>query len=200
MKVGLLLVGALVPASVMMRPVPSAPTAPAGLSNRNVQHHELLRIDRDFGREQFEIVLDGWTSRLRTRHIDDVRFWWVNTLAGDRRKPFSAKLRRYVRFGYHRKTDGGLAVRFSGDRKEFRFTVEVDGDGSPAAFTDVRRKDGTLVPHCRGTRGRLLARRFFGIPVGIKAMRVSCVDDLGRAHRGEVPFRTLASGKPYPSP
>src|SRR5687768_12999644 len=79
---------------------PHGPAAPSELSTDELRHHEVLRIDRDFGMSHWEIALDGWLPRERTDRIAELRLWWVNTDDGDRRKPFSAHLRRYIDFGY----------------------------------------------------------------------------------------------------
>jgi hypothetical protein len=197
MKLVLMLLLGLLPAPTTAMRLPMQATPAAKLSTMDLQHHELLRMNRDFGKEQYEIALDAWTSRTEAGRIDDVRFWWVKTDAADRRTPFSKKLRKYISFGSARGDDGDLKVWFAGDRKEFRFNVEVDSRNRPQVFVDLRLKDGTIVHHCRGTRGRLIARRFLGIPIGVKAMRLRCVDDQGNRHRGDVVYKKLSRGADY---
>jgi hypothetical protein len=167
------------------------------LSTPEFVHHELFRIDRDFGKEEFEIVLDGWLPRGQARDFADVRFWWVKTDDGDLRRPFSEKVKRHVEFDWRRRDEGGLSVRFAGDRKEFVFSVELDERGRPGVYADVELASGRVVRHCRGRRGHLVARRFLGIPVGIRRLEVRCTDAEGRDHRGTVAFRTLAHGRVY---
>jgi hypothetical protein len=177
--------------------VPRGPAPPAELSTEQFSHHELLRIDRDFGMAHWEIALDGWLPREPTGRIEELRLWWVDTTDGDRRKPFSAHLRRYLEFGYDHRKGGALAVRMAGDHKEYLFTVELDHAGTPVVFADVTLADGTLVRHCRCQSGRLLARRMLGLPIGIRALDVRCTDDRARPRVGSVPYRELAGGRAY---
>jgi hypothetical protein len=177
--------------------LPSGPTPAAELSTKDFSHHEFLRIDRDFGMSQWQIALDGWLPRTRVGHLEDVRLWWVNTDKDDHRKPFSRHLRRFIEFDYERGGAGTLKVRLAGDRKEYRFSVEVDAAGVPAVFADVTLDDGAVVPRCRCASGRLLARRVLGIPVGIAALSVQCTDDADATHEGVVPFRELDGGAVY---
>lgn len=176
--------------------IPRGSTPLAKLSTKKFQHHEVMRIDRDFGMEKWQIALDGWTPHGVDAQLEDVRLWWVNTEEADRRKPFSAHLQRYIEFGYQRHDAGKLAVRMAGDHKEYLFDVELDANGVPAVFADIELADGSDVAHCRCERGRLIARRILGIPVGIAALQVTCVAD-GTRHEGTLPHRTLASGKAY---
>jgi hypothetical protein len=188
------------------RPSPEAPAIPRGrtpaakLTTATMQHHEVMRIDRDFGKPRWEIALDGWQPRTRDDRIEDVRLWWVDTSDADARKPFNAQVRRFVDLQYERDAAGNLAVRLTGDRKTYRFTVEPAPGGSLAVFADVKLTDGSTVPHCRAQRGRLLARRVWGIPIGIAALKVTCVDAEDRVHEGQVPYEALASGALWQSP
>jgi hypothetical protein len=177
--------------------IPRGPTPVEKLSTKKFRHHEVLRIRRDFGMDHWEIALDGWMSAELDGHLADVRLWWVNTDEADRRKPFSAYLRRYIELDARRSGTGTLAVRLAGDRKEYLFTVEVDGRGAPAVFADVQLADGSTVAHCRCTRGRLVARRVLGIPVGIAALNVECTDAASRSREGSVPYREVAHGREY---
>lgn len=177
--------------------VPRGPTPVDELSTKALRHHEVLRIRRDFGMDHWEIALDGWLTQPSDERIAELRLWWVNTQDDDRRKPFSAYLRRYLEFEHRHASERVLAVRMAGDRKEYRFTVELDERGTPAVFADVRLADGTTVPHCRCRSGRLLARRVIGIPVGIAELRVQCTDDTATAREGAVPFRELEDGDLY---
>lgn len=176
--------------------LPRGPTPAAELSTDDHLHHEVLRIDRDFGMPQWEIALDGWTPRKGSGRIDDVRLWWVNTDKADKRKPFSRYLRKFIEFGYARNDEGALEVRLAGDRKAYAFVVSLDG-GDPVVHAEVDRSDGVRVSHCRCQSARLIARRVIGIPVGIGALRVECVDGEGKAHTGNVPYEALDKGPVY---
>jgi len=197
MKLAFALALALVRPAAAVDAIPHAPTPVEKLSTKKLRHHEVLRIRRDFGMDHWEIALDGWLARADGGHIADVRLWWVNTTDADRRKPFSAYLRRYIAFEHRRADSGALAIRMAGDRKEYLFTVELDKGGSPAVFADVQLADGSTVRHCRCDRGKLVARRVLGIPVGIAALRVSCTDGGARRHEGTVPYRELEHGDAY---
>ncbi|MBC8072888.1 MAG: hypothetical protein IAG13_31490 [Deltaproteobacteria bacterium] len=176
---------------------PRGPAPPSELSTDELRHHEVLRIDRDFGMAHWEIALDGWLPRERTGRIAELRLWWVDTGDGDRRKPFSAHLRRYIDFGYDKAEGSALAVRMAGDHKEYLFTVELDGEGAPVVYADITLDDGTRVDRCRCASGRLLARRVLGMPIGIQALRVKCTDARGKPRAGSVPYRELDGGKGY---
>ena len=180
-------------------PIPSGPSAVADLSTAHHAHHEVLRIDRDFGMPQWEIALDGWVSRGDATHLEDVRLWWVNTDKDDKRKPFSRYLRKFIDFGYERAADDALKVRLAGDRKAYAFTVSLT-DGDPVVHADIERTDGTKIQRCRCRSARLIARRVLGIPVGIGALRVQCVDDAGTSHTGDVPYESLDGGPVYEPP
>lgn len=175
--------------------VPSVPTAAAELSTKTLRHHPLLRIDRDFGKAQWEIALDGWLPREGTDRVQDVRLWWVNTAEADRRKPFSRHLSRVLQFSYVRDADGSLRVTLAGDGKEYVFTVALDVEGTASVFADVQLADTTIVSRCRCDSGRLLARRVIGIPIGIEALSVRCSDAAGTMHDAVVPYRTVQTNK-----
>jgi hypothetical protein len=198
MSFAVLLALALVrPPVAEARAIPRGPTPLEKLTTKAFRHHEVMRIDRDFGMAKWEIALDGWTPHDVDAHIEDVRLWWVNTEEAERRKPFSAHLQRYIEFGYRRADAGKLAVRMAGDDKEYLFTVELDANGVPVVFADIELADGSDVTRCRCERGRLIARRILGIPVGIAALQVTCTDASAQRHEGTLPHRVVASGKDY---
>lgn len=177
--------------------LPYAVTEASELAPDGLHHHEVLRIDRDFGKAEYEIVVDGWSPRANPKAIHDVRIWWVNTSLEDRRSPFDRKLRRYIDLEYLKNAPGEWTIRLRGDRKEFAFDVELDESHQAVAYAAVVTDDGSRVERCRASSGKLVARRFLGIPVGIHSMRVRCVDSHGRAHAGEIPYRKLRRGKVY---
>ena len=170
---------------------------PAALSTAQLRHHEVLRIDRDFGMAKWQLALDGWVPRSEPRSVDSLRLWWVNVEEGDRRKPLAPYLRRYLEVAFEPSGSGGLAVRLAGDRKEYAFTVVLDAAGVPVVHATIERDDGTRIERCRCERGRLLARRVLGLPVGIANLRVRCTDDGGNDHDGNVVFRALEDGPLY---
>jgi hypothetical protein len=177
--------------------VPLAETAVTELAPEGLLHREVLRIDRDFGKPQFDIVVDTWMDADTRAALVDVRMWWVKTDAQDRRSPFSAKLRRYLDLETRAEAPARWQLEMRGDRKEFAFAVEIDGRGRPAAFVDVVTDDGRKIQHCRTTSAKLRARRLLGIPIGVAALDVTCVDANGRRQRGEVRYRKLTRGDLY---
>ena len=84
-----------------------------------------------------------------------------------------------------------MRVSVRGGGREFAFEVELDAKGRANVFTDVVTKDGTKIDHCRTLSSRLLAKRVLGIPVGLGALLVSCVDDEGRPVRGRATLRKV---------
>lgn len=165
-------------------------TKPAALSTDRLAHHEVLRIDRDFGMPKWELALDGWVPHGNAE-VETLALWWVNVEDDDRRKPFAPYLKRYLQFAFEAITDGGLAVKLAGDRKEYAFTVQLDGKGKPVVHATVQLDDGTRVDGCRCERGRLLARRVLGVPIGIASLQVRCTDTTGTVRSGSVVFKTV---------
>ena len=160
--------------------------APPGL-----RHQEALRIDRDFGKPEFDLVVDTWTRTAAPRKLADVRLWWVKTTAADRRSPLSTKAKKYVDIETSLRAPGHWTLEVRGDRKVFAFDVELDALGNAHVFTDVIDDDGHRVDHCRATAGRLKARRLLGIPIGIAALAVECVDGEGKRLRGRAVVRRV---------
>lgn len=177
--------------------LPSGPTPAAKLTTGTLRHLEVMRIDRDFGMAKWELALDGWVPREGEASIADLRLWWVNVEEDDRRKPMSAHLKRYIDFGFDRVVGGALEVYLAGDGKRYEFDVELDSAGVPVVLASVTTKDGAIVPRCRCERGRLVARRILGMPIGIASLHVRCIDASGKVHEGTVPFRVAAAGKAY---
>jgi hypothetical protein len=192
-----LLVAATIGLPAAAARVPLTATDASDLSGRGLEHHEVLRISRDFGKPTFEIVVDSWVPKSRPGRISDVRMWWVQNDAHDRRSPFGKKIQRYVDFEYTPRTDDSWRVTLRADRKEFSFAVELTDAGAAEAYADVVVEGGATVRHCRAVDGRLVARRFLGLPIGIKRLEVTCLDDAGATHEGHVPYRKLARGPVY---
>lgn len=149
---------------------------------------EVLRISRDFGKPHFSLAIDAWLDGER---LDDARLWWVNTGEQDRRKPLGKLIERLVKLQYRRVSGTTLSVVVAGDGKEFTFTVELGQDGSVGAYVPVDTEAGAYVPRCRAESARLLARRALGLPVGIARISVTCRDDGGAVHSGQVRHRDV---------
>ena len=171
--------------------VPNAQTSCDALSPDGLEHHETLRIDRDFGKPEFDLVVDAWTKTAAPGELADVRVWWVKTTAADKRSPMSTRAKKYVEIEMFENEADAWTIELRGDRKEFRFEVEVDARGRAQVFTDIVTAEGRTVRHCRATTGNLRARRLLGIPIGIDSLSVECVDDRGRDQRGHAVVRKL---------
>lgn len=164
--------------------LPQTKIASTALSTPTLVHAELVRITRNFGKTNFEIALDAWTAVDDPRQIVDVRLWWVRPDKGDERSPFSAKSRDQFEIEYEQHADGGWRVDLGSDRHKYRFAIELDAAGAPAAFAEVDTTDGGRVAHCKVMRGELAARKLFGAPVGIRDFEVECIDDAGTQWHG----------------
>ena len=149
--------------------LPYSRTPATQLEPPGLEHHEVLRIGRDFGKEEFKVVIDSWTTRKAPGEIDEVRFWWVDGSKQDERSPFGRKLRKYIGMQFIHNSPDDWTVKLRGDKKEFSFDVELDDrTGRIAAYGDIRTRDGVLVEHCRATDGEFVARRIgsSGFPSG----------------------------------
>lgn len=168
--------------------LPHAPTPATNLSTQTLRHTEVLRIRRDFGDRHWELALDGWTPRGQSR-LADVRLWWAQTDRANRRSPIAKRWRKYFEMGVRQSSADHWDVQLRGDEKTFSFAVEADAAGKIHARTSVRTRGGEIVNNCRPVRGRLKARRFLGVPVGVKALELTCIDSAGKRRRGTVPYR-----------
>lgn len=177
--------------------VPYVTTEVAELAPKGLQHDEVLRIRRDFGKPSFEIVVDSWLPAERPGRISDVRMWWVQSDREDRRSPFGNKVHKYVDLEYVPEDEDSWSVTLRADRKEFSFDVQLSDEGDVQAYADIVVDGGATVHHCRATEGRLVARRLLGLPIGIKQLEITCVDDEGERHQGAVPYRKLKRGPVY---
>jgi hypothetical protein len=165
--------------------LPQTKTPGDALSTTALQHTELVRITRNFGKSNFEIALDAWTPVENPREIADVRMWWAVSDRNGERGPFSDKSRDHFDIKYERLAPDKWRVDLGSDKHVYRFFVEYDETGSPAAFADVDA-NGSRIEHCRVTKGNLAARKIFGAPVGIRDFEVTCVDASGTEHQGSI--------------
>jgi hypothetical protein len=170
--------------------LPLAETAVFDLAPDGLVHQEALRIDRDFGKPEFDLVVDTWTAE-RDDVLADVRLWWVKTTAQDRRSPLSERAKKYVEIDSVPTARDAWRLKLRGDRKEFAFDVELDARGRAQVYTDVLTQDGRRVAHCRTTQGRLLARRVLGIPIGVDKLEVRCIDAHGEPVEGRAVVRRV---------
>jgi hypothetical protein len=166
-----------------------AMTASSGTTLQSrLLHHEALRIDRDFGKPEFDLVIDAWSS-ANDGELADVRLWWAKTTDGDRRSPLSQKTERYVDVETRRTRDDRIELRVRGGAHELSMQVELDAAGRVGVYTDVVTAEGREVRRCRALAGRLIARRVLGIPVGVGALQLTCIDGQGREITGRARLR-----------
>lgn len=164
--------------------LPYAEISAEALAPDGMRHQEALRIDRDFGKPEFDLVVDTWMPERNPSAFADVRLWWVKTTAADRRSPLSTRAQKYVEIDTKAQGPDRWLLAVTGDHKRFAFEVELGDDGRAAVFTDIVDERGQRVEHCRARSGFLHARRFMGLPVGIARLSISCVDDQGRTRDG----------------
>jgi hypothetical protein len=166
--------------------VPMVATPADQLSNDVLEHTELLRLSRDFGKREFEVALDAWVDRRRPGELALVRLWWSRVDRDLERSPFGSRSRRHFEIDDDRVTPAHWRVHLLADRKVFSFDVRIDDGDAPAAYATVRSSDGQRVEHCRVQRGELQARRVVGVPAGIDGIAVVCTDSEGATHEGHV--------------
>ncbi|MCA9662745.1 MAG: hypothetical protein KC486_30685 [Myxococcales bacterium] len=151
---------------------------------------EVVRITRDFGKPYYDLALDAFTEPGAAR-VDDVRLHWVNTSAGDRRKPLGPLTERLVKVNLRRESDRAVTVTITGDRKEFAFALELQDDGALDVYVAAVAEDGQAIPRCRAAKVRLIARRVLGIAAGIDRITVECADTSGRRQPATIEYREL---------
>ena len=171
--------------SVPADSIPHGQTPVSGLSTSSHEHHEVLRIGRDFGKDHLIIVLDGWVRRAAPSDLTEVRLWWINARHDDRRGPFSNRTMSHFTIEYQRIDARTWAIMLHSDDKHFKFRVVFEA-GSVRAYTTVVSASGLRIPRCRTLAGELRAKRFLGIPTGIEALIVTCIDPAGRRHTAPV--------------
>ena len=167
--------------------VPDGKTAIAALDAPGLEHAEVVRVRRDFGNPSVDIALDVWTPKAGSRSIRDVRMWWSDAVD---RYPFEALAQRYVAVQYNRLRKDRWNVSVTGDGKRFAFGIGLQG-AAPAAYTTVSLPDGSRVRNCRVDDAKLYARRFLGIPVGVKDLVVVCRAPNGEMHRAPVVYQSV---------
>jgi len=174
-------------AAPVAAPIADSPDAP---DLPEVAPAEVVRIKRDFGKPNFDLVIDAWADVAAGR-LREVRLWWTNTDEVDHRKPLGRMIERMVKLQYRRITDTSLTVAVAGDGKRFTFTVELDKAGKVAVFVPIETADGRTIRRCRTDSARLLARRVLGMPVGISHIAVTCRDGKGALQAGKLRYREV---------
>lgn len=161
-------------------------TPVAGLDQPGFKHIEVLRIQRDFGKRDFEIAMDAWVPDGNLARIETVRLWWYKTNKDGERGPFSTKTKRYFDIAYLRVDEGTWQVQMLADDRRFTFMVAADGHGGVIATGTAVLKDGSAVKNCKMQHGDLRAAKVFGVPTGIEELRVTCTDSEGVVHEGQL--------------
>jgi hypothetical protein len=173
------------PADLEVERIAMAATPATELSTEQLQHTELLRIARNFGKDTFQIALDAWVPTAAPDRLADVRLWWARSDRDDERSPFGEGTKSHFEIEYEQPAPDHWRVLMKSGGKTFAFDVEVGEGGAPQAFAEVE-VGGRKVAHCRTTSGTLHARRLLGAPIGIRKLDVRCVDDEGTTHEGSV--------------
>ena len=173
-----------------LEPPPAEKTPITALTAPGLRHAEVVRVRRDFGNPEVDIALDAWTPERGTRGIQHVRMWWSDAVD---RYPFEALALNYVSVHYRHFQADRWRVSVTGDGKRFVFSVRLHHD-QPTAFTTITAADGAKIRDCMVDDAKLYARRFLGIPVGVRALVVVCRAPDGEMHRAPVVYETVRRG------
>ena len=172
-------------AALLVSPIPLRATPKDQLGTGTHQHHEVLRVERDFGKAWRDIVIDVWVPRAGDKELSEVRLWWLEGDQDDTRKPFGSKTNKRVTVSYDKKSAREWDVSFGAGSRTFTFQVTLDEAGKPAVYGDIR--DGRKkIDHCRVEKASLYAKKLMDVTVGLDRLEVSCVDDQGQRHRGNL--------------
>lgn len=158
----------------------------AKLSTASHEHVELARIDRNFGKSRYLIVLDGWVPRGQPGIIADVRLWWLDQKKADARHPLERYTQRYVELTYQRLDPAHWTVTMRNSDRVYRFHVELGPKGRPRAYAPVVTPGGKT-QRCQVRSARLEARRFLGIPTGVGEIALQCQGANGSTYHGYMP-------------
>lgn len=152
-----------------------------------LQHAEVIQVRRDFGKPKVNVALDAWMAPGEHK-IEALQLWWTDPKD---RYPFGRLARAHLKTRSSRLGPAHWRMELQGDGQTFSFDVELEADG-PAAYATVVLPDGSEVPRCRGTEAKLHARKFLGIPVGLRAMVVTCTAPNGATHRAPIKMTPVA--------
>lgn len=165
-------------------PMVTMPAAELGVDG--FKHVEVLRIRRDWGKREFEIVMDAWVPDDDPTRVETVRLWWFKTNKNGERGPFSAKTKRHFDIVYSRPDDARWKVEMVADDQRYTFMVEADEEEGATAFGTVVLPGGKRVDGCRVRGGEIHASKVFGLPTGIKDFQVKCTGRDGAEHEGDL--------------
>lgn len=167
------------------REVPLVTTPAAELEVPGLDHVQVLRIQRDFGKETFEIVMDAWVPDEDPAQLELVRLWWFKSHKDGERGPFSDDTKRHFDIAYKRVDNSTWTVDLIAKKKHFEFTVTADKKGGVSAKSTVVSGDKT-VEDCDVHSGSLRSKKILGVPTGINALDVECTGPDGTRHSGHL--------------
>ncbi|MEM6295423.1 MAG: hypothetical protein AAGA54_29385 [Myxococcota bacterium] len=170
------------PTSTFALPLETMPAA--ALAVDGFTHVEVMRVQRDWGKREFEIVMDAWVSSEDPGRVEMVRLWWFKANKQGERGPFSEKTKRHFDIVYTRPDDARWVVDMVADDKRFTFVVQADEAHGISALATVTVPGGGQVENCRVHGGEVRASTVLGIPNGIEAFEVTCTGVDGVEYRG----------------
>ncbi len=165
--------------------LPMRDTPADQLTTAALRHTELLRIERDFGKPSFAVVLDAWVPAADPTRLADVRLWWLKKHRANARGPFGTKSRRHFDLHTRKVSPTHWQLHMDAGAKRFTFDVRLAA-GRPVATATVALPGGAVVADCRAEHGTLKARRVLGVPAGIEALELTCRAPGGRRVTGTV--------------
>jgi hypothetical protein len=170
---------------LLASPIPMRVTPEDQLGTGSHQHHEVLRVERDFGKPWRDIVIDAWVPRAGDKELTEVRLWWIEGDKNDIRRPFGKKTKKRVTVSYDKASATDWDVTFGAGSRKFTFQVVLDDAGKPIVYGNIRagRKK---IDHCRVEKASLYAKKLLDVTVGLDRLEVSCFDDQGRRHKGDL--------------
>lgn len=166
--------------------VPLVTTPAADLAVPGLDHVQVLRIQRDFGKETFEIVMDAWLPDGDPAQLELVRLWWFKSDKDGERGPFSESTKRHFDIAYKRVDDGTWTVDLIANKKHFEFTVTADQKGGVSATSTVVVSGDKKIEDCDVQSGALRSKKILGVPTGINALLVECTGPDGTRHSGRL--------------
>lgn len=173
------------PLLALASPIPMQATPEGQLTTSTHKHHQLLRVKRDFGDPWRDIVVDAWVPKSGQPELTEVRLWWINSNKNDRRNPFGKKTKKKVSVTYDQRGPRDWQIGFGAGSRKFLFDITMDENGNPVVYGDIRvgRKK---IEHCKVDSASLYAKKILDVTIGLDRLEVSCVDDQGNRHRGNL--------------
>ena len=173
------------PAHALAPAVPHGRTPAHLLDVSGLRHHEVLRIDPGVlgPSGDYNVVVDAWTSNTNPGSVEGVQVWWLDREANDERSPFGPTVRRRITVAKTQLSPRRWTVAIVTSDDRFTFVIESDSAGRVVAYATIV-EDRTTIERCQATRAELVAKRFLGVPIGLRRLDVTCVDSEGKPHHG----------------